>query len=185
VPENLDGVSGFDPPPSPPARCVKWEMWYCPMAGRAGWPKEACLRGETKPCCCAHSYNNPHPATEDYAKEPPAMPPHLQLTLLNVPPALDAQAVLPRPQHVILNHTYCQRGQVCPLTTHTTTHTPVFVIPALHTKCDILQRALCHIPMHAVSCDPHPLLCPRAVTHTPHMPKHAHANATTPSKEPG
>ena len=41
------------------------------------------------------------------------MPPHLQLTLLNVPPALDAQAVLPRPQHVILNHLYCQRGQVC------------------------------------------------------------------------
>lgn len=40
------------------------------------------------------------------------MPPHLQLTLLNVPPALDAQAVLPRPQHVILNHLYCQRGQV-------------------------------------------------------------------------
>lgn len=40
------------------------------------------------------------------------MPPHLQLTLLNVPPALDAQAVLPRPQHVILNHVYCQRGQV-------------------------------------------------------------------------
>lgn len=40
------------------------------------------------------------------------MPPHLQLTLLNVPPAVDAQAVLPRPQHVILNHTYCQRGQV-------------------------------------------------------------------------
>eukprot|EP00798_Chlamydomonas_sp_ICE-L_P018793 gene18793-25337_t len=39
------------------------------------------------------------------------MPPHLQLTLLNVPPALDAQAALPRPQHVILNHLYCQRGQ--------------------------------------------------------------------------
>lgn len=40
------------------------------------------------------------------------MPPHLALTLLNVPPAPDAQAVLPRPQHVILNHIYCQRGQV-------------------------------------------------------------------------
>jgi len=22
VPENLDGLSGFDPPPSPPSRCV-------------------------------------------------------------------------------------------------------------------------------------------------------------------
>mmetsp|Transcript_35251 Transcript_35251/g.78447 ORF Transcript_35251/g.78447 Transcript_35251/m.78447 type:complete len:269 (-) Transcript_35251:625-1431(-) len=76
VPENLDGLSGFEPPPSPPS-----------------------------------SYNNPTPVAEDYAKEPPMMPPHLQLTLLNVPPALDAQAVLPRPQHVILNHVYCQRGQ--------------------------------------------------------------------------
>lgn len=40
------------------------------------------------------------------------MPPHLQLTLLNISPACDAQAVLPRPQHVILSHLYCQRGQV-------------------------------------------------------------------------
>lgn len=76
VPENLEGVSGFDPPPSPPS-----------------------------------SYNNPHPAPEDYAKEPPVAPPHLQLTLLNVPPAMDAQAALPRPQHVILNHIYIQKGQ--------------------------------------------------------------------------
>ncbi|KAK9836114.1 hypothetical protein WJX81_002381 [Elliptochloris bilobata] len=56
------------------------------------------------------SYNMPLPTPEDYAKEPPAMPPHLQLTLLNVPPALDATASLPRPQHVILNHLYCQRN---------------------------------------------------------------------------
>ena len=38
------------------------------------------------------------------------MPPQLQLSLLNVPPALDAIAALPRPQHVILNHTYLQRA---------------------------------------------------------------------------
>jgi 5'-AMP-activated protein kinase regulatory beta subunit len=76
VPENLDGVSGFDPPPSPPS-----------------------------------SYCNTPAAAEDYAKEPPAVPPHLQLTLLNVPPAADSQAMLPRPQHVILNHLYIQRGQ--------------------------------------------------------------------------
>ena len=38
------------------------------------------------------------------------MPPHLQLTLLNVPPAMDATASLPRPQHVILNHLYIQRS---------------------------------------------------------------------------
>ena len=47
---------------------------------------------------CLRSYNMPLPTPEDYAKEPPAMPPHLQLTLLNVPPALDATASLPRPQ---------------------------------------------------------------------------------------
>eukprot|EP00877_Chromochloris_zofingiensis_P004634 jgi/Chrzof1/14171/Cz08g28030.t1 len=76
VPENLDNVQGFDPPPSPPS-----------------------------------SYNSPHPTAEDYTKEPPVMPPHLQLTLLNVPPAVDSQASLPRPQHVILNHIYIQRGQ--------------------------------------------------------------------------
>lgn len=61
-----------------------------------------------RPCGC--SYNQPLPAPEDFAKEPPGMPPHLQLTLLNVPPALDATASLPRPQHVILNHLYCQRS---------------------------------------------------------------------------
>lgn len=59
-----------------------------------------------------HSYSNPHPAADDYAKEPPVMPPHLQLTLLNVPPTADTRACLPRPQHVILNHIYLQRGQV-------------------------------------------------------------------------
>ena len=36
------------------------------------------------------------------------MPAQLQLSLLNVPPALDAIAALPRPQHVILNHVYLQ-----------------------------------------------------------------------------
>eukprot|EP00879_Flechtneria_rotunda_P003348 GHRR01003575.1.p1 GENE.GHRR01003575.1~~GHRR01003575.1.p1 ORF type:complete len:273 (+),score=72.07 GHRR01003575.1:199-1017(+) len=76
VPENLENVSGFDPPPSPTS-----------------------------------SYNNPHPVAEDYAKEPPVMPPHLQLTLLNVPSSTEGAASLPRPQHVILNHIYIQRGQ--------------------------------------------------------------------------
>ncbi|GAB4817836.1 hypothetical protein N2152v2_004882 [Parachlorella kessleri] len=75
VPENLDGLSGFEPPPSPTA-----------------------------------SYDNPHPASEDFIKEPPIMPPQLQLSLLNVPPAMDAIAALPRPQHVILNHIYLQRA---------------------------------------------------------------------------
>ncbi|PSC67363.1 SNF1-related kinase regulatory subunit beta-2 isoform B [Micractinium conductrix] len=74
VPENLESLVGFDPPPSPPS-----------------------------------SYNSAPPATEDFLKEPPLMPPQLQLSLLNVPPAMDAIAALPRPQHVILNHLYLQR----------------------------------------------------------------------------
>jgi hypothetical protein len=64
------------------------------------------------PLWTLRSYSNPHPAADDYAKEPPVMPPHLQLTLLNVPPTADTRACLPRPQHVILNHIYLQRGQV-------------------------------------------------------------------------
>lgn len=58
----------------------------------------------------ARSYDQPLPVQEDYTKEPPPAPAHLQLTLLNVPPAMDATATLPRPQHVVLNHTYCQRA---------------------------------------------------------------------------
>eukprot|EP00882_Tetradesmus_deserticola_P010062 GHRQ01010632.1.p1 GENE.GHRQ01010632.1~~GHRQ01010632.1.p1 ORF type:complete len:278 (+),score=82.35 GHRQ01010632.1:267-1100(+) len=87
VPENLENVSGFDPPPSPPA-----------------------------------SYNSPHPVAEDYAKEPPVMPPHLQLTLLNVPSSAEGAASLPRPQHVILNHIYVQRGQTMNSLVVGTTH---------------------------------------------------------------
>lgn len=41
------------------------------------------------------------------------MPPQLQLSLLNVPPAMDAIAALPRPQHVILNHIYLQACVPC------------------------------------------------------------------------
>eukprot|EP00271_Cylindrocystis_brebissonii_P010486 TRINITY_DN26680_c0_g1_i1.p1 TRINITY_DN26680_c0_g1~~TRINITY_DN26680_c0_g1_i1.p1 ORF type:complete len:290 (-),score=30.83 TRINITY_DN26680_c0_g1_i1:746-1615(-) len=57
------------------------------------------------------SYNNPLPVPEDYAKEPPAVPPHLHLTLLNVPPSIETPTSLPRPQHVILNHLYVEKGK--------------------------------------------------------------------------
>ncbi|CAI5477026.1 unnamed protein product [Closterium sp. Yama58-4] len=56
------------------------------------------------------SYNDPFPVPEDFAKEPPLLPPHLQLTLLNVPVAGDAPTTLPRPQHVILNHLYVEKA---------------------------------------------------------------------------
>lgn len=57
------------------------------------------------------SYMDPFPLPEDYAKEPPMVPPHLHLTLLNVPPSSEHPTVLPRPQHVILNHLYVEKGK--------------------------------------------------------------------------
>jgi len=88
VPENLDGLSGFDPPESP-----------------------------------RESYNCPVPVAEDFQKEPPVAPPQLQLSLLNVPPAVDVVTSLPRPQHVILNHTYIQKG---------TSGTPAIILGTTH-----------------------------------------------------
>mmetsp|Transcript_14251 Transcript_14251/g.46794 ORF Transcript_14251/g.46794 Transcript_14251/m.46794 type:complete len:278 (-) Transcript_14251:108-941(-) len=58
-----------------------------------------------------HSYNNPPPMPDDYAKEPPALPPQLQLTLLNVPNLPEAPNLLPRPQHVVLNHVYQEKSR--------------------------------------------------------------------------
>lgn len=67
------------------------------------------LSGFEPPASPTSSYSSPPPAAEDYMKEPPVMPPQLQLSLLNVPPILDSAAVLPRPQHVVLNHFYMRR----------------------------------------------------------------------------
>ncbi|CAO2842400.1 SNF1-related protein kinase regulatory subunit beta-2 [Amaranthus tricolor] len=62
------------------------------------------------------SYNNTEFNQEDFAKEPPMVPPHLNLTLLNVP-ALCTEVpppALSRPQHVVLNHLYMQKGKSGP-----------------------------------------------------------------------
>jgi 5'-AMP-activated protein kinase regulatory beta subunit len=50
---------------------------------------------------------------DDLAKEPPLLPPQLQISLLNAPmDALDA-AIMPVPQHVVLNHLHvANRGPV-------------------------------------------------------------------------
>ncbi|XP_010270229.1 PREDICTED: SNF1-related protein kinase regulatory subunit beta-2 isoform X2 [Nelumbo nucifera] len=57
------------------------------------------------------SYDNLHLGSEDYAKEPPLVPPHLQMTLLNVPSSYtEGSPYLSRPQHVVLNHLYVQKG---------------------------------------------------------------------------
>ncbi|XVF87873.1 hypothetical protein PTKIN_Ptkin18bG0155400 [Pterospermum kingtungense] len=59
------------------------------------------------------SYNNLPLEAEDFAKEPPLVPPHLQLPLLNLPAShshVEIPPPLSRPQHVILNHLYIQKG---------------------------------------------------------------------------
>ncbi|KAJ6779139.1 SNF1-RELATED PROTEIN KINASE REGULATORY SUBUNIT BETA-1 [Salix koriyanagi] len=80
VPEDLESISGFEPPHSPES-----------------------------------SYSNLQLSNEDYAKEPPMVPPHLQMTLLNVPPSyMEIPPPLSRPQHVVLNHLYMQKGKSGP-----------------------------------------------------------------------
>eukprot|EP01025_Chloroclados_australasicus_P024983 TRINITY_DN25011_c0_g1_i2.p1 TRINITY_DN25011_c0_g1~~TRINITY_DN25011_c0_g1_i2.p1 ORF type:complete len:270 (-),score=38.80 TRINITY_DN25011_c0_g1_i2:321-1130(-) len=59
-------------------------------------PRESYVCNEDKP--------------DDLLKDPPRVPPHLNLTLLNVPAAINPSAALPKPSHVILNHVYYQRG---------------------------------------------------------------------------
>ncbi|XP_038712279.1 SNF1-related protein kinase regulatory subunit beta-2 [Tripterygium wilfordii] len=61
------------------------------------------------------SYNSLQLGSEDFAKEPPLVPPHLQTTLLNVPAScMEIPSPLPRPQHVVLNHLYMQKGKNSP-----------------------------------------------------------------------
>ncbi|PHT30899.1 SNF1-related protein kinase regulatory subunit beta-2 [Capsicum baccatum] len=61
------------------------------------------------------SYSNMQLGAEDYAKEPPLVPPHLQMTLLNVPSShMEVPPPLSRPQHVVLNHLYMQKGRSSP-----------------------------------------------------------------------
>lgn len=58
------------------------------------------------------SYNNLQLGSEDFAKEPPLVPPHLQMTLLNVPASyMEIPPPSSRPQHVVLNHLYMQKGK--------------------------------------------------------------------------
>lgn len=67
------------------------------------------LSNFTAPSSPRESYTNPLPTADDFAKEPPQLPPQLQLTLLNVPPLPEAPNLLPRPQHVVLNHAYLEK----------------------------------------------------------------------------
>lgn len=53
------------------------------------------------------SYGWLSPADEDFAKEPPAVPPQLHLTVLGMQHSEEAS---PKPQHVVLNHLYIEKG---------------------------------------------------------------------------
>eukprot|EP01026_Neomeris_dumetosa_P074222 TRINITY_DN7703_c0_g2_i1.p2 TRINITY_DN7703_c0_g2~~TRINITY_DN7703_c0_g2_i1.p2 ORF type:complete len:265 (-),score=32.53 TRINITY_DN7703_c0_g2_i1:814-1608(-) len=68
------------------------------------------LQGFEPPPSPRESYDCGEGSPEEMSKDPPKMPAHLNLTLLNVPAALNPSAALPRPGHVILNHVYYQRG---------------------------------------------------------------------------
>mmetsp|Transcript_23690 Transcript_23690/g.56546 ORF Transcript_23690/g.56546 Transcript_23690/m.56546 type:complete len:273 (-) Transcript_23690:203-1021(-) len=72
------------------------------------------VQGFEPPASPPESYDCPLPMADDFTKAPPAMPPQLNLSLLNVQaPAHADNKSLPRPQHVILDHLYSQ-------TAHTT-----------------------------------------------------------------
>ncbi|KAL9231335.1 hypothetical protein vseg_006574 [Gypsophila vaccaria] len=75
----------------------------------------ASISGFEPPLSPDCSYNNVELSQEDLAKEPPVVPPHLGMTLLNVPSlCLETPPPLARPQHVVLNHLYMQRGKSGP-----------------------------------------------------------------------
>ncbi|CAN0923343.1 SNF1-related protein kinase regulatory subunit beta-3 [Linum grandiflorum] len=57
------------------------------------------------------SYTSAYPGTEDEARDPPAVPPHLQQTLLGYPASADTTESIPPPQDVILNHLYIENRE--------------------------------------------------------------------------
>jgi 5'-AMP-activated protein kinase regulatory beta subunit len=65
----------------------------------------------TAPASPPSSYDCAPFSSDDFAKDPPPLPPQLHMTLLNMPMVPDAPNLLPRPQHVVLNHTYCDGKQ--------------------------------------------------------------------------
>ncbi|KAJ8551784.1 hypothetical protein K7X08_021799 [Anisodus acutangulus] len=72
----------------------------------------SCFEPPQPPDC---SYIKLQLGVEDYAKEPPLVLHHLQMTLLNVPSThMEIPPPLSRPQHVVLNHPYMQKGKSTP-----------------------------------------------------------------------
>ncbi|XP_039065722.1 SNF1-related protein kinase regulatory subunit beta-3-like [Hibiscus syriacus] len=57
------------------------------------------------------SYNNAYPGSEDDARDPPVVPPHLHRSLLSYPLSLNASGSTPLPENVILNHIYIENRE--------------------------------------------------------------------------
>nr|CAD1837963.1 unnamed protein product [Ananas comosus var. bracteatus] len=69
------------------------------------------IAGFESPQSPESSYNNWLLGPEDFAKEPPAVPPQLQLTILNSPTNVNSSSSsLSRPPHVVLNHLYIHKN---------------------------------------------------------------------------
>lgn len=69
------------------------------------------VAGFEQPRSPESSYNNCPLNSEDYAKEPPIVPPQLHQTLLNTGASANPTSSLSRPQHVVLDHLYIQKGK--------------------------------------------------------------------------
>ncbi|KAF8715943.1 hypothetical protein HU200_026908 [Digitaria exilis] len=55
-----------------------------------------------------HTYDLKYPGDEEFAKEPPTLPPQLLMSVLG--DADDADDLTPKPQHVVLNHLFIEKG---------------------------------------------------------------------------
>ncbi|CAL4901402.1 unnamed protein product [Urochloa decumbens] len=55
-----------------------------------------------------HSYDLQYPGDEEFAKEPPTLPPQLLMSVLGDADDTDEQT--PKPQHVVLNHLFIEKG---------------------------------------------------------------------------
>lgn len=55
------------------------------------------------------SYSQALPSEEDFAKEPALVPPQLHVTVLG--PEKSEEAASSRPQHVVLNHLFIEKGR--------------------------------------------------------------------------
>lgn len=56
------------------------------------------------------TYGQSFPAEEDFAKEPAVVPPQLHLTVLGMENSDEASLSSSKPQHVVLNHLFIEKG---------------------------------------------------------------------------